>query len=42
MPLPGLRTTGIGLPAVAGSGMMAANTLASLQKHMRMLDKFAS
>jgi phytoene dehydrogenase-like protein len=42
-PLPGLLCCGdstfpgIGLPAVATSGMMTANTLAPLQKHLEML-----
>ncbi|MEQ8996791.1 MAG: NAD(P)/FAD-dependent oxidoreductase [Coleofasciculus sp. B1-GNL1-01] len=42
-PLPGLYCCGdstfpgIGLPAVAASGMIAANTLASVQKHLDML-----
>jgi phytoene dehydrogenase-like protein len=30
---------GIGLPAVAASGMIAANTLTSVQKHLEMLDE---
>ncbi|MEA5519008.1 NAD(P)/FAD-dependent oxidoreductase [Limnoraphis robusta] len=30
---------GIGLPAVAASGMIAANTLTSVQKHWEMLDE---
>jgi len=42
-PLPGLLCCGdstfpgIGLPAVAASGMIAANTLAPVQKHLEML-----
>ena len=42
-PLPGLLCCGdstfpgIGLPAVAASGMIAANTLAPVQKHLKML-----
>jgi phytoene dehydrogenase-like protein len=42
-PLPGLLCCGdstfpgIGLPAVAASGMIAANTLASVKKQMEML-----
>lgn len=42
-PLPGLLCCGdstfpgIGLPAVAASGMMAANTLAPVQRHLAML-----
>ncbi|MEQ9668816.1 hypothetical protein [Coleofasciculus sp. G2-EDA-02] len=42
-PLPGLYCCGdstfpgIGLPAVAASGMIAANTLAPVQKHLDML-----
>ncbi|MBW4635172.1 MAG: NAD(P)/FAD-dependent oxidoreductase [Iphinoe sp. HA4291-MV1] len=42
-PIPGLLCCGdstfpgIGLPAVAASGMIAANTLAPLQKHLEML-----
>jgi phytoene dehydrogenase-like protein len=28
---------GIGLPAVAASGMIVANTLAPVQKHLEML-----
>lgn len=42
-PLPGLLCCGdstfpgIGLPAVAASGMMAANTLAPVEKHLEML-----
>ena len=44
-PLPGLLCCGdstfpgIGLPAVAASGMMAANTLAPVQKHQVMLQE---
>ncbi len=43
-PLPGLLCCGdstfpgIGLPAVAASGMIAANTLAPVQKHLEMLE----
>ncbi len=29
---------GIGLPAVAASGMIAANTLTPVQKHLEMLN----
>ncbi|MBD0304487.1 MAG: carotene isomerase, partial [Tolypothrix sp. T3-bin4] len=42
-PLPGLLCCGdstfpgIGLPAVAASGMMAANTIASVQQHLQLL-----
>jgi phytoene dehydrogenase-like protein len=42
-PLPGLMCCGdstfpgIGLPAVAASGMIVANTLAPVQKHLEML-----
>ncbi|MBD0345627.1 MAG: carotene isomerase, partial [Coleofasciculus sp. Co-bin14] len=42
-PLPGLLCCGdstfpgIGLPAVAASGTIAANTLAPVQKHLKML-----
>ncbi|MEM9449618.1 MAG: NAD(P)/FAD-dependent oxidoreductase [Cyanobacteria bacterium P01_E01_bin.6] len=32
---------GIGLPAVAASGMIAANTLAPISKHLAMLDKIS-
>ena len=48
-PVEGLMATGdcvfpgIGLPAVAGSGFLTANTLASPVKHWKMLDEiFAS
>jgi len=43
-PLPGLLCCGdstfpgIGLPAVAASGMIAANTLAPVSKHLEMLE----
>ena len=30
---------GIGLPAVAGSGLVAANTLAGVGQHLRLLDE---
>jgi phytoene dehydrogenase-like protein len=29
---------GIGLPAVAASGMMAANTIVSVQQHLQLLN----
>jgi phytoene dehydrogenase-like protein len=44
MPLPGLLCCGdstfpgIGLPAVAASGMIAANTLAPIAQHWQMLE----
>ncbi|MGL5879179.1 MAG: carotene isomerase, partial [Xenococcaceae cyanobacterium] len=46
-PLPGLfccgdsTFPGIGLPAVAASGTIAANTLVSVEKHLQMLQAIA-
>ena len=46
-PLPGLfccgdsTFPGIGLPAVAASGMMTANTLASVSQHLELLESIA-
>ncbi|MDF5716229.1 MAG: NAD(P)/FAD-dependent oxidoreductase [Rhizonema sp. NSF051] len=47
-PIPGLLCCGdstfpgIGLPAVAASGMMTANTIAPIHKHLQMLNLFKS
>ena len=47
-PIPGLMCCGdstfpgIGLPAVAASGMIAANTIATVEKHLEMLKEVVS